>query len=247
MIDFSFASPQRQPNRTEPPSLRTRLAEIRETIERICIEQGRDPSSVRVIGVTKTRSVDEIRAALEAGLDDLGENYIQEAREKASKLPGARWHMIGNLQSNKVNLAVDLFESIHSLHSLSLIRKLDRRCEARNRKLWGLLQVKQVEEKNKKGLSPDRVFELLDSLAEEPPKYLKLVGLMTIPPPVEEAEENRPHFRSLAKLLEQIKERDYPFWSGSELSMGMSDDYLVAVEEGATMIRLGRILFGERS
>ncbi len=247
MIDFSFASPQRQPNRAEPPSLRTRLAEIREKIERICIEQGRDSGSVKVIGVTKTRTAEEIKAALEAGLDDLGENYIQEAREKASKLPGARWHMIGNLQSNKVNLAVDLFESIHSLHSLSLIRKLDKRCQARNRKLWGLLQVKLVEEKSKKGLSPPRVFELLDSLVDEPPEYLKLVGLMTIPPPVDDAEENRPHFRRLAELLEEIKERNYPFWAGSELSMGMSDDYLVAVEEGATMVRLGRILFGERT
>ncbi|MCA9790533.1 MAG: YggS family pyridoxal phosphate-dependent enzyme [Candidatus Eremiobacteraeota bacterium] len=228
-------------------SIRTRLARIREDIERTCIKIGRDPNSVTVVGITKTRTAEEIQPALDAGLDDLGENYIQEARQKAIALPGARWHMVGNLQRNKVNLAVDLFECIHSLNSAGLIHKLDDRCQARNRKLRGLLQVKLGGEKTKKGLDPAQVLNLLDELKDKPPQLMRLVGLMTIPPPVDDPEENRPHFQRLRELLEEIAARNYPFWMGSELSMGMSDDYLVAVEEGATMVRLGRVIFGERA
>ncbi len=198
------------------------------------------------MAVTKTRTVEEIKLALDAGLEDLAENYIQEAREKARKLPGARWHMVGNLQKNKVNLAVDLFEVIHSLDSASLIRRVDKRCKDRHRRLTGLLQVNLSGEKTKYGLSRSEVFELLDELATEPPEYLRLSGLMTIPPPVNSPEENRPYFRQLAELLDEITGRKYPFWHGRELSMGMSDDFLVAIEEGATMIRVGRRLFGER-
>ena len=218
-----------------------------EQIQRTCIEKGRDTSSVRMVAVTKKRTVEEVKLALESGAEDLGENFIQEAREKARKLPGARWHMIGNLQKNKVNLAVDLFEVIHSLNNLSLIQRVEKRCQARHRRLTGLLQVNLSKEKTKHGLMEAEVFELLDKLAVEPPEYLRLSGLMTIPPPVADPEENRVYFRGLRELLERIVAKDYPFWHGSELSMGMSDDYLVAIEEGATMIRLGRKLFGERT
>lgn len=230
----------------EVPPLQARLAEVRENIDRTCIQIGRDPASVRVIGVTKTRTAEEIKPALEAGLDDLGENYVQEARQKAAQLPGARWHMIGPLQRNKVNLAVDLFEGIHSLNNAGLIRKLDGRCGERNRRMWGLLQIRLGGEKSKRGLDPDQALALLEELKSDPPQTLRLTGLMTIPPPAEKAEENRPHFRRLKELLDEIVARGYDFWTGTELSMGMSDDYLVAVEEGATMVRLGRIIFGER-
>lgn len=196
--------------------------------------------------MTKTRTVEEVKLALEAGVEDLGENYIQEAREKARKLPGARWHMIGNLQKNKVNLAVDLFEVIHSLDNAGLIQRLEKRCEARHRRLTGLIQVNISGEKSKYGLTRAAVFDLLDELRSEPPEWLRLSGLMTIPPPVDSPEENRVHFRALNELLEEIVARNYPYWHGRELSMGMSDDYLVAIEEGATMIRLGRCLFGDR-
>ncbi len=222
------------------------ITEVRESIQRAAITAGRDPASVRLVGITKTRTIDEIRQALDSGVEDLGENYIQEAREKARKLPGARWHMVGNLQKNKVNLAVDLFEVIHSLDSVSLISRLEARCAARRRNLVGLIQVTLGGEKTKKGLNPDKVLALLDEVAKEPPEFLRLSGLMTIPPPVEDPEENRQHFRTLRETLERILAKGYPFWSGTELSMGMSDDYRVAIEEGATMIRLGRILFGER-
>lgn len=201
---------------------------------------------MRLVAITKTRTVEEIQLALGAGAEDFGENYIQEAREKARRIPGARWHLVGNLQKNKVNLAVDLFEVIHSLDSLSLIQKVEARCVARNRHLIGLIQVRLGGEASKKGLLPKAVFELLDELAQDPPQYLRLSGLMAVPPPVENAEENRVHFRALKELLDEIVSRGYAFWSGEELSMGMSDDFLVAISEGATMIRLGRSLFGER-
>lgn len=220
---------------------------MRELIQRTCIEKGREPSSVRLVAVTKTRTAEEVKLALDAGVDDLAENYIQEAREKARKLPGARWHMIGNLQKNKVNLAVDLFEVIHSLDSVGLIKRLDKRCQDRHRRLTGLLQVNLSGEKTKYGLNRVGVFDLLDELATDPPEYLRLSGLMTIPPPVNSPEENRPYFRQLRELLDEIVARNYSFWHGRELSMGMSDDFLVAIEEGATMIRLGRRLFGDRS
>lgn len=222
------------------------IMQVRESIQRAAIAADRDPASVRLVGITKTRTTDEILQALDSGIEDLGENYIQEARDKARKLPGARWHMVGNLQKNKVNLAVDLFEVIHSLDSLSLISRLEARCAVRRRNLMGLIQVSLGGEKSKKGLGPDQVISLLDEVAKEPPEFLRLSGLMTIPPPVEDPEDNREHFRSLRHTLDRIVAKGYPFWSGSELSMGMSDDYLVAIEEGATMIRLGRILFGER-
>lgn len=219
---------------------------MREQIQRSCIEKGRDPSSVRLVAVTKTRTVEEIKLALEAGAEDLGENYIQEAREKARKLPGARWHMVGNLQKNKVNLAVDLFEVIHSLDDLSLIKRLEKRCAARHRRLTGLIQVNLSGEKSKYGIKENEVLELLEELAQEPPEYLRLAGLMTIPPAVADPEQNRQYFRRCRLLLEEILSRDYPFWQGRELSMGMSDDFLVAIEEGATMIRLGSRIFGNR-
>lgn len=234
----------------QPPPSRPAIVDaislVREQIQRASIASGRDPSSVRLVAVTKTRTVEEIRLAVEAGCEDLGENYIQEARDKARKLPGVRWHMVGHLQKNKVNLAVDLFEVIHSLDNISLIKRLDARCAERRRNLTGLLQVTLGGEKSKRGLSPDKVLEMLEEIAKAPPAYLRLSGLMTIPPPADDPEENRPHFRKLREILNQILERQYPFWSGAELSMGMSDDYLVAVQEGATMIRIGRSLFGDR-
>ncbi len=228
------------------PRIVESVASVFEEIQRICISQGRDSKAVKLVAVSKTRTVEEIKLALKAGVEDLGENYLQEAREKARKLPGVRWHLIGNLQKNKVNLAVDLFEVLHSLDDLELIRRLEARCEKRHRYLVGLLQVKMGSEKSKKGLDPKDVLPFLDELAKEPPTYLRLSGLMTIPPPVDNPEDNRVHFRHLRELLDEILAQNYSFWAGQELSMGMSDDYTVAVEEGATMIRLGRVLFGDR-
>lgn len=238
-----FADPVQAP---EPSTIRSRIGNLREAVDRACLKVGRDPNSVRLIGVTKTLPPEKIRPAIEAGLEDLGESYIQEAREKAARLPGVRWHLIGHLQRNKVNLAVDLFETIHTLDSVSLIQRLDRRCGERGRNLPCLIQVRMGGEETKHGVDPGDLFELLEELRGAPPRHLRLVGLMTIPPPGPDAEASRPHFRLLRQMLERILKQGYPFWHGRELSMGMSDDYLVAVEEGATMIRAGRAIFGER-
>lgn len=219
---------------------------MHEQIARCCVEAGREPAGVRVIGVTKSRTIDEVREAIEAGLEDLAENYVQDARERISQLPGARWHLVGHLQRNKVNLAVDLFEMIHSLDSLPLLRRLEKRCRQRGRHLPGLIQVRLGGEPTKHGVPPEGLFPLLDQLAQDPPLNLRLVGLMAIPPPPRDPEDSRPHFRRLRELLEAVRERGYPFWHGAELSMGMTDDYPVAIQEGATMIRLGRAIFGER-
>ncbi len=248
----SFGSPIDEPNNpslasgSRDDSLASRLSLIRNEVARICVEQGRDYSSVQIMGVSKHQSVEAVQEAIDAGLEDFGENYVQEGREKAVAVAGARWHLLGPLQSNKVNLAVDLFESIHSLHSLAIIQKVEKRCEKRSRRLTGLIQVCLGGESSKRGFQPEELLPLLDEIAKDPPSYLKLSGLMTIPPAQSDPEHNRPYFRQLKELLVSIQEKDYSFWRGSELSMGMSDDYTVAVEEGATIIRLGRALFGER-
>lgn len=226
--------------------IRSRIGKIREAVDRACVACNRDPNSVKLIGVTKTLPPEAIVPAIEAGLEDLGENYLREAREKAAKLPGVRWHLIGHLQSNKVNLAVDLVEMIHSVDSLALLKRIDRRCGERGVNLPCLIQVNIGGEITKNGVSPEQLFEMLEELALDPPRYLRLVGLMTIPPPPAQPEDSRPAFRALRELLDRVVERGYPFWLGRELSMGMSSDYLVAVEEGATMIRVGTAIFGHR-
>ena len=227
-------------------SVAERIGRIRESVSRACLKAGRRPDSVTLIGVTKTRTPEEIKPAIEAGLDDLGENYLQEAREKVRKLPGVRWHLIGNLQNNKANQAAELFEVIHSLDSVRLIKHLDRHCRERGCTVSGLIQVRLGGEDTKSGIEPECLIPMLDELSLEPPEALCLTGLMTIPPPVDDPEKSRPHFRRLRELLDEVLKRRYPFWHGAELSMGMTDDYLVAVEEGATFIRVGRAIFGER-
>lgn len=239
------SSAPKRPER-DKNSVSYRWGKICESIERRCIECGRDPKSVKVVAVSKHQPVEKVDEAIAAGLEDFGENYVQEARSKAVASAGARWHLVGPLQRNKVNMAVDLFAGIHSLHNLPLIQRLDKRCQTKNRKMWGLIQVRLGGEASKSGVSPQELFEILEQLREASPQALRLRGLMAVPPPVRDPEENRPHFKKLKDLLSEVIDRDYPFWCGEELSMGMSGDYLVAIEEGATYVRLGTVLFGER-
>lgn len=228
-------------------TLRQRLAEVRTKIARTCERCGRKPNSVKLIGVTKTLSAEDILPAIEYGLEDLGENYIQELRSKVNSLPAVNWHFIGHLQRNKARYAVESASVIHSLDSLAIIRAIDRHCCERGLERSGLLQIRLGGENTKSGLNPEELWPLLEELKSEPPRCLRLVGLMTVPPPACCPEDNRQYFRYLNKLLENVKSRYSSFWQGSELSMGMSGDYLVAIEEGATMVRVGRAIFGERS
>lgn len=222
------------------------LKRVRSEIERACAACGRAPDSVKLIGVSKFQSVESMRAAQQNGLSDFGENYVQEAQRKAALLSGVRWHIIGHLQRNKVNAAVKFADVIHSLDSAELIAQVDRACASVGRSLEGLIQVRLGGEESKSGVEPENVIALLDSVALNPPGSLRLVGLMTIPPPCAEAAESRRYFSALREISEAVSARGYSFWQGRELSMGMSHDYPEAIKAGATYVRVGRAIFGER-
>ncbi|MBQ7568015.1 YggS family pyridoxal phosphate-dependent enzyme [bacterium] len=230
-----------------PDTLEQRLDAVRQTIASACAHCGRSESEVRLIGVTKTFSAEAIKPAIACGLMDLGENYIQEFKQKAEQLPAhLRWHFIGHLQRNKAVWAAKYASFVHSVDSLPLVRALDRHSAERSEPLKCLLQVRLGDEESKSGLDPDKVLPFLDELAADPPSSICFVGLMTVPPPVEHADDNRVHFSRLRGLLEKIEAQAYRFWQGQELSMGMSEDYVAAIEEGATMVRIGRAIFGSR-
>ncbi len=216
-------------------TLRERLATVRECIERACARGGRDPSSVTLIAVTKIFPAAIIREAYQAGLRDFGENYVQEFESKAPEvqdLSGARFHLIGHLQSNKAKKASELFSVIQTVDSPKLARRLD---EA-GRPLDVMLEVKLSGEDAKSGAGPEELPMLIEAVRAT--KHLRLLGLMTMPPWSDDAEPSRPYFRRLRELASQF---DLP-----QLSMGMSHDFEVAIEEGATHIRVGTALFGKR-
>ncbi len=237
----------------EVERLREARARVLERIERACERAGRDPSSVTPVAVSKTVPAQHLRAAVAAGLDLLGENRVQEAESKAGEVPGARWHLIGPLQSNKARRAVALFEAIESVDSAQLADRLDRFVREvrslpadgpveRSGRLPILLQVNVDADPGKAGLAVEDVASAVRAVAGL--GALDLAGLMAIGRLVPHAEAARPTFTALRTLAERIRDAGLPL--GAELSMGMSDDYAVAVEEGATIVRVGRALFGER-
>jgi len=216
-------------------SVRERLSEVRNRIERSAIRAGRDPQSITLVAVTKVFPASAIREAYEAGVLDFGENYVQEFESKEPEvrdLAGARFHLIGHLQSNKSKRAAELFAVIQTVDSIKLARRLD---EA-DRPLDVMLEVKISLEQAKSGADPAELPELVDAVRAT--RHLNLVGLMTMPPWSDDAEPSRPYFRRLRELALQFK---LP-----HLSMGMSHDFEVAIEEGATFIRVGTALFGKR-
>lgn len=213
--------------------------QVRTRIESAARRVGRDPSAVRLIAVSKGMPATDIRDAVAHGIADVSENYLQEARAKRPALAGlaVTWHFTGHLQSNKAREVVHLFDIIHTVDSEALLERLERLAEAAGRRPTVLLEVNQGGEAQKAGVRPEAVGPLVAAARRCP--HLQLAGLMTIPPPADEAEASRPYFRQLAALAREL--------GLGELSMGMSDDYEVAVEEGATMVRIGRALYGERS
>jgi len=222
------------------------LNRVRERIAAAAERGGRDPRQVTLVTVTKTRSLDEIRAAVDAGATDLGENYVQELVAKAEELDDAsvRWHAIGHVQTNKVRHLAPVVDMVHSLDSLKLAVELDRRAAAAGRTIPALIQVNVAGEDTKFGLDEPGLFELAPQVVGL--EHLRLVGLMTMPPYAEEAEHNRVHFARLRELREQLAERGLPAGCLRELSMGMTQDFEVAVEEGATLVRVGTAIFGPR-
>ena len=219
------------------PDIATNLERVRERLARAAERAGRRPDDVLLIAVSKTVDVERIRAAVAAGVTALGENRVQEAKTKIAELGRpAAWHLIGHLQTNKVKDALPLFDVIHSLDRLELAREIERRAAAPGQMVDALLQVNVAAEASKGGVGPDAVGETLDAIGKL--AHVRVRGLMTIPPEVEHAEDSRPWFRRLRELAERHGLR--------ELSMGMSGDFEVAVEEGATMVRVGTAVFGPR-
>ncbi len=220
-----------------------RLAGIQERMAAACARAGRAADSVRLLAVSKTHPPEAIREAFECGVRFFGESRVQEARIKIPNCPsGISWHMVGHLQRNKVKPAVELFDVIHSVDSLRLLETVNRASAEAGRTLDVLLEVNVSGESAKFGLSPEAVPETLagaNSLMN-----VNVVGLMTMPPFTEEMEKARPHFRRLRELRD--KWRSESGFALNELSMGMTHDFEVAIEEGATWVRIGTALFGER-
>ncbi|SMO39475.1 hypothetical protein SAMN06269117_1038 [Balnearium lithotrophicum] len=226
--------------------IRENFEKIKEKIEKSCLRVGRSPEEVKILAATKTRTPDEIREAYEAGVRLFGENRVQEAREKIPELKDLRdaeWHMIGHLQTNKVKYAVELFNWIETIDRRELVDEIVKRLEKKGlERIKGLIEVKLSPEESKHGCSPEKVEELLSYTLEFP--QIEILGFMTVPPYLENLEEVRPYFRKLREIRDKMEEvfgRKFP-----ELSMGMSHDFTVAVEEGATIVRIGTALFGER-
>ncbi len=232
--------------------LRDNLERVRQRVQQACQRCDRQPSSVTLIGVTKTVPSEIIRDAVALGLTELGENRVQDAREKQTVLPRTlnpepiRWHLVGHLQSNKAKLAVELFDVIHSVDSLALIQMLERAAQSRPRLLEVLIQVNISGEQTKFGCRPNEVPGLIDALRGC--RQLTLVGLMTLAPFSENPEEARPHFRNLRALRDAMSQSPHhPITPSLQLSMGMSQDFEVAIEEGADWIRIGTAIFGART
>jgi len=219
------------------------IARVRAEIDRAAARRGRDPKEITLIAVTKNVPVARINAAIAAGITDLGENRVQEALKKQREvIAPVKWHFIGHLQRNKVKHCITSFALIHSLDRLPLAQEIQRRAAQLGVVVPCLVQVNVAGEESKFGLPPAELEPFLRQVA--PLKNIKICGLMTIAPYFDEPEAARPVFRRLRELFEQ---GDYPAGVSMQyLSMGMSNDYIVAVEEGANMVRIGTALFGKR-
>ena len=224
-------------------TLRDRLLHVRDRIAAAAARVGRDPSSVTLVAVSKTMPVEVIQEGLAAGITILGENRVQEARDKIASLPGrATWHLVGHLQTNKSKLAVELFELIHSLDSLKLAEALDRHGQEAGKVVRCLVEVNLGGEESKSGTTEEGVRPLLEAAGRL--ARLKIEGLMTIPPFLAEPDQVRPYFRRLRNLRDKLEGEGFHL---AELSMGMTHDFEVAIEEGATMVRIGTAIFGART
>jgi PLP dependent protein len=224
-----------------------RVAAVQERIARAAARSGRSPASVTLVAVSKTFPAEAVREAFDAGLRHFGENRVQEAEAKSAGLgdlrpAGLAWHLIGHLQANKARKAATLFDRIHSVDSVELAGRLDRIAAELGRRLRVLVQVELGGEATKHGIPDSRLLDALEAMRGL--SRLQFEGLMTLPPYAEDPERVRPAFRRLRERLQQARERG--LLEGAELSMGMSHDLEVAVEEGATLVRVGTAIFGSR-
>jgi pyridoxal phosphate enzyme (YggS family) len=229
-------------------TLSERFANVRQRVESAAKKCNRASDKITLIAISKTHPIEILRAGLALGITDFGENRVQEAEEK---IPGvgrnaARWHLVGHLQTNKARRAVSLFDVIHSLDSSSLAQRLERLCISLERaELPVLIQVDLGGEETKTGIDQGELPELLEALRDL--KRIRLIGLMTLPPYFENPELARPYFKTLRELRDELQKQGHFGASVGELSMGMSHDFEIAIEEGTTMLRVGTAIFGERS
>ena len=223
-------------------------ATYREIVQRIAqaaVATGRDPRNVKILGAAKGQDIKSIEAAIMSGVLLIGENYVQEASLKKKSLPsGVEWHMIGHLQRNKAKAAVEIFDVIESLDNAELARELDKEGRKRNLRVRALVEINMGGEETKSGIAKTKVVELLRTLGQL--DHISIEGLMTVPPFRQNCEETRPYFRELHQLRDELRNLKLPNINLRELSMGMTHDYLIAVEEGATIVRIGTALFGPR-
>ncbi len=223
-----------------------RLFSVRARVARAAAAAGRDPHTVRLVAVSKTFPIDYVRAAAATGQVDFGENRVQEALEKmaqAGRLP-VRWHLIGHLQANKARKAAASFSCIHSIDGVDLLRRVDRAAAEAGTVPEALVQVDLAGEPTKHGARPDELDAIF--AAAGACQAVRVVGLMLLPPLFPDPEQTRPHFRRLRGLREELAARGVPAERLAQLSMGMSHDFEVAIAEGATMVRVGTAIFGER-
>ncbi|MBI5477242.1 MAG: YggS family pyridoxal phosphate-dependent enzyme [Deltaproteobacteria bacterium] len=228
-------------------ALRRSLADVRTRLAAAAVRSGRDPSQVTLVAVSKTHPPEAVRAVHAAGQRVFGENYGQELRDKAAALADLgdlEWHFIGPLQRNKVRYAVGTAAMVQSVDSIDLMDELHRRAAARGTDLACLVEVNIAGEQTKSGVPPDEVAALLHAFAARP--RLRCLGLMTMPPVVDDPEESRPRFRALRALRDALAASPRPGVELRHLSMGMTQDFEVAIEEGATIVRVGTAIFGAR-
>jgi pyridoxal phosphate enzyme (YggS family) len=226
--------------------MRTQINTIRDRIQSAALAAGRPPETVRLVAVSKTVPAERVRQAVETGITLLGENYIQEARDKIETLSelDVAWHFIGHLQSNKAKYAVRLFEMIHSVDSLKLARELDKQAAKHGKRQDILIQVNTGKEDSKSGVYEEEALALVRQAGRM--ENLCVKGLMTLPPYFNAPEKVRPFFRALRELRDRIRDEALPGVSMDELSMGMTGDFEAAIQEGATLVRIGTAIFGER-
>ena len=228
-------------------SIMENVAQVQERIAAACRRSGRRPHEVKLVAISKTFPPESIRAAYEAGLRDFGENRVQEAAAKRPALSdlSLTWHLVGHLQTNKAKPARDLFHWVHSVDSFRLAQKLDQATASGGGRLAVLLEVNLGGEESKAGVGESEIIQLAQQMSQL--ATLEVRGLMVIPPFFDDPEQVRPYFRQLRELAQEIDAKNIANVSMHELSMGMSHDFEVAIEEGATIIRVGTAIFGARS
>jgi len=234
-------------NSYTPAMVATNLENVRKRVREACLQAGRKPDEVRIVAVSKTFAVERLREAISAGQGDFGENYAQEMRSKAEILKdeSVRWHFIGHLQSNKVKFVLDRLWLLHSLDRISLAEEINKRAADLGRTVDALIEVHTTDEATKSGVLPNEVLPFARALA--PLEHIRFKGLMTMGPFSDDPERSRPCFRTVRELQAVLRRETPDHMTWDELSMGMSSDFAVAIQEGATIVRLGTAIFGSRS